>query len=403
MASKNRDLRTGVSVWQGRRKPSVTTRPLTRNLACDVLVIGAGISGALAAEMLAADGHDVCIVDRRGPFLGSTSANTALILYEIDVPLIKLARSIGRDDAVRAWRRSYQAVHALVTRTRALGLELEAHDSLYLTGNVLNARRIEQEAEARRQAGLETQYLRRSDLRGRFGIRRSAALLSNGTVQADPRVLTALYLNAALARGAKLHSPVDIVRVDAGARRVHAVTQEGHVVSCRRLVFATGYEVPNGVKASTHQIISTYAMATRPQPRRLWPGRCLIWEASDPYLYIRATDDGRVIAGGEDEKVADATKRDALLEKKTEAIRAKLSRILPDIDTAPVFAWTGTFGATTTGLPIIGEIPSMKNCWVLLGYGGNGITYSRIGAEILRTVFAGGSDPDADLYRFPKP
>jgi glycine/D-amino acid oxidase-like deaminating enzyme len=401
MASRNRDLRTGVSVWQGRRRPVVPVRPLTRDITCDVLVIGAGISGALVAEMLSADGHDVCIVDRRGPFLGSTSANTALILYEIDKPLIHLARSIGRDDAMRAWRRSHQAVHALVARTRALGLELEAHDSLYLTGDTLDARQIAFEAEARRRAGLETQYLGRAALRDRFGIRRSAALLSNGAVQADPRVLTATYLNAALVNGARLYALVDVVEVDPGKRRVHAVTQEGQVISCRHVVFATGYEVPYGVKAKTHKILSTYAMATHPQPRRLWPGRCLIWEASDPYLYIRTTGDGRVVAGGEDERVADAKKRDALLNRKTQAIRAKLKRILPDIDSTPAFAWTGTFGATKTGLPIIGAIPSMKNCFALLGYGGNGIVYSRIGAEILRTVFAGGRDPDADLYRFP--
>ena len=30
-----------------------------------------------------------------------------------------------------------------------------------------------------------------------------------------------------------------------------------------------------------------------------------IWEASDPYLYMRATADGRVICGGEDEEFSD--------------------------------------------------------------------------------------------------
>lgn len=55
---------------------------------------------------------------------------------------------------------------------------------------------------------------------------------------------------------------------------------------------------------------------------------------------------------------------------------------------------------TTTGLPIIGEIPGMANCWAVLGYGGNGTTFSRIGAEIIRTALAGGSDPDAKLYEF---
>jgi glycine/D-amino acid oxidase-like deaminating enzyme len=51
-------------------------------------------------------------------------------------------------------------------------------------------------------------------------------------------------------------------------------------------------------------------------------------------------------------------------------------------------------------LPSIGLIPGMRNCWAVLGYGGNGITYSRIAAEVIRTSLLGHVDPDADLYRF---
>lgn len=60
-------------------------------------------------------------------------------------------------------------------------------------------------------------------------------------------------------------------------------------------------------------MISTYALATRPQPRKLWPRQAFVWEASDPYLYMRTTDDGRVICGGEDEEFKDEARRDALI------------------------------------------------------------------------------------------
>ena len=37
----------------------------------------------------------------------------------------------------------------------------------------------------------------------------------------------------------------------------------------------------------------------------------------------------------------------------------------------------------------------------VLGYGGNGITYARIAAELIATELGGGRDADADLYRLP--
>jgi glycine/D-amino acid oxidase-like deaminating enzyme len=115
---------------------------------------------------------------------------------------------------------------------------------------------------------------------------------------------------------------------------------------------------------------------------------------------MRTTPDGRVICGGEDEDFADDEKRDALIGKKAAAIGRKLHRLLPALDVTPEFQWAGSFGTTDTGLPLIGPIPRRKNCWAILGFGGNGITYSRIAADIVSAALAGKADPDADLYRF---
>ena len=176
----------------------------------------------------------------------------------------------------------------------------------------------------------------------------------------------------------------------------------GRRIHCDHLVFATGYELPKGVPRRHHKITSTWAIATVPQARqRLWPGECCISEASDPYLYIRTTPEGRVICGGEDEEISDAGRRDALLRGKTATLRRKLHRLLPKLDTTVEFAWTGAFGETDTGLPIIGAVPGMPRCWIALGYGGNGTTYAAIAADIIAGAILGRPDVDADLYRFP--
>ena len=141
-----------------------------------------------------------------------------------------------------------------------------------------------------------------------------------------------------------------------------------------------------------------YKRQTRPQPRRIWPGRALIWEASDPYLYLRATPDGRVICGGEDEPFQDEVSRDALTGEKIARIAEKLGRLLPGLDTTPDFAWGAAFGATETGLPRIGALPRRPRVQAVMGYGGNGITYSQLASEIVSTALAGGEDRDTDLF-----
>ena len=63
-----------------------------------------------------------------------------------------------------------------------------------------------------------------------------------------------------------------------------------------------------------------------------------VWETSDAYLYMRATKDGRVICGGEDEEFSNEDRRDALIPRKSVRLSRKLKKLFPDIDAEPEFA-----------------------------------------------------------------
>jgi glycine/D-amino acid oxidase-like deaminating enzyme len=116
-------------------------------------------------------------------------------------------------------------------------------------------------------------------------------------------------------------APHEIVDIQSGKRAAWAVTRDGFTLECRQIVLCTGYELPKIVPAHGHSIASTWVIATRPQPKALWPDECFIWEAKDPYLYVRATIDGRIICGSEDEEFADEARRDAKLHVKTKRSR----------------------------------------------------------------------------------
>ena len=403
-AARKLDLREGISVWQARRAPRLPTGPLLRDMRCDALVVGAGISGALIADALSEAGLSVIILDRRGPMLGSTTASTALVQYEIDQPLSLLSRKIGVVNAERIWRRSRMAVDALRHRSRHLGIRADQvdRDSLYLSGDLLDHDGLVKEAAARRRAGFESSVLPRHEVKSRFGIGGHSALLDYGNLAVDPRKLAAGFLRAACNRGARLFSPVEVTDVDPDPHIVHAITRHGPTIRCRHLVFATGYEMPKGVPHMGNRIVSTWAIATRPQPRAIWPTACLIWEAADPYLYLRTSPDQRILCGGEDEEFEDEDKRNALMPVKREALQRKLGTLFPSVDPTAVFAWCGSFGASPTGTPTIGAVPRMPNCYAAMGYGGNGTTFSMMAAQVLRGLITGRGDPDLDLVSFTR-
>lgn len=399
-ATRERDLRTGRPLWADSAATGVPVRALTEAISIDVAIVGAGISGALMALELVKD-RSVAVLDRRPPLQGSTLASTALLQWEIDLPLTALADRIGSEKARRAYLRSARAVSDLKAIVAEECIRCGFHDrsTLYLAGDAYGHRALKVEAEARSAAGLPSEYLDANDLRDRYGLERTGAILSQGSAAADPAQLTAALLRRAADRGVTIHSPVEVVDVLADPSGVTLVTDAGHVVRAGSVVFCSGYEFPVDLGLSGAQIVSTWAIASEPGAVfPAWLRDTLVWEASDPYLYVRTTADGRLIVGGEDEESATAHVSLPKLERKAQAIQRKLGKLLPEVDFRIERVWAGAFGDSATGLPSIRRIPGVDHAWAVQGFGGNGITYSVIASQIVGAALRGRPDPDADLY-----
>jgi glycine/D-amino acid oxidase-like deaminating enzyme len=289
---------------------------------------------------------------------------------------------------------------ALLVRKLRLRCDFRPQRALYLPGNILSPSQLAEEAKLRRAIGLPSQFLNAAELRSLASIDREAALLSDSVADVNPVLLTRGLLRRAMGRGARVYAPVQLAAVQPGSGKVEMATSDGIELEAKALAFATGYELPDGVPPHGHRIASTWAFSTNPQPHALWGKGELIWEAANPYLYIRTTVDGRIIVGGEDEDISDPSARDALLPPKLLALQQKTKALLPWIDVNADSAWAGTFGESENGLPTMGPLPGMANCFAVLGYGGNGITFSVVAAQIIAAQLCGGEDPDAPLFAF---
>ena len=380
----------------------VQTRLLSASTRADVVIVGAGITGALIAEAATGRGLSTVIIDRRAPGHGSTAASTALLQFEIDTPLTHLADQIGAERASRAWLRSFRAVDDLTRLVARLGIrcQLRTRKAIYLSGNKLNADELAREGRARRSIGLPSEWLDCTALAKLAGIQHRAALVSLGAADVNPVGLTGGLFQWAMSKGCRLLSPVQLAEVFPSTKKVAMATADGIEIEAKALVFATGYELAEGVPTAGHRLASTWAFATAPQPDRLWGEGELIWEASDPYLYIRTTSDGRAVIGGEDQPIVDEAERDALLPVKVKTLQGKGQELFPQLGVDAEYAWTGTFGESATGLPSVGAVPGMPNCFAVLGYGGNGLTFSMMARQVIVALLSGECDPDAEIFAF---
>jgi glycine/D-amino acid oxidase-like deaminating enzyme len=379
---------------------------LEGRVSCDVAILGAGVSGALAAVHLAESGLDTVVVDRRDVAHGSTAGSTSLLQYEIDEPLHRLAQRYGRDHAVRSYRRCRDAIDAIEHLVVRLHLHcgFERKRSLLLASGIAHVPRLQREFICRRDAGFAVAWWSREQLASKSSLPHPAAILSRDGGQIDAYRFTHGLLAAAQRAGARIFDRTEVNRTRFTAHGVELQIAGGARVRARHLVAATGYEADALLPEKITSLQSTYAIVSEPISEfRGWPAdQCLIWETADPYVYLRTTEDRRVILGGYDEAFKNPIERDRLLGAKTAALKRRFRQLFPDIAMEVAYSWAGTFGKTIDGLPYIGRHPKVPHTWFALGYGGNGITFSLIAAESIREQILGRPSSDSALFGFER-
>jgi glycine/D-amino acid oxidase-like deaminating enzyme len=202
--------------------------------------------------------------------------------------------------------------------------------------------------------------------------------------------------------GARIFDRMLVEKYDARPNGVRLETNRGCKI-CAFHAVATGYEAQDFLPKRVVKLKSTYALASEPLAEFTgWWERCLIWETARPYLYLRTTSDSRAFVGGEDDPFRSPARRDNLVKKRTDQFAIRFSEMFPAIELEVAYRWAGTFGETKDGLAYIGQIRQMPRCYFALGFGGNGITFSIIAAEIIRDTLLRRPNPHARLFRFDR-
>ena len=376
--------------------------------AADVVIIGAGIMGAMVAERLARNGRDVVVLDRRPPATGATAASTALVMWGADTPLTHLSQMVGQDEAFARWRAVFAAVAALdrLIDERGIACGWTARPELYLAGNVLDRDDLAAEGALRRAAKLPSDYLEAAAVSERFGIGGRPALLSSGSYEVDPFALTRGLLKSARAAGARVSYPANVERLERSGAGVGVICETGARIEANHVVLATGYEAARLFLPEHFSLSSSFAIASAAGEAPAWGENALLWEASDPYLYARATSEGRIIVGGDDEDLVDPNKRDGLIARKAASLETKAALMLTRSDIRFDCAWAATFGSSPDGLPAIGPARNIDNVYLAYGFGGNGVSFASLGAQIIEDLLDRKPSAAAagfDSYRLMQP
>ncbi|MBA2561797.1 MAG: FAD-binding oxidoreductase [Chitinophagaceae bacterium] len=399
------DLKSGYPYWLIKDGLQYSYPKLENSFKTEVAIIGGGISGAFVAYYLINAGISCAVLDGRSIGLGSTCASTSLLLYEIDVSLSELQHKVSYKNAARSYQLCGESIQKLSEICKKIGFkEFQFKNCLYYAANKKDIAFLKDECEIRAANNFKVNYLDRDEIKAQYGFEAPGAILSDLAGQTNAYGLTHALHQHSIKKGCKVYERTFIKKIEHSTAGVKLKADKNIIITAKKLVYANGYEAVNYINKKIVDLHSTYATVNehKNNGESFWKDDVLIWNTDKPYLYMRTTPDGRIIVGGRDEKFYDPQRRDKLIEQKSEELKKDFKKIFPGIEFNPEFNWAGTFGATKDGLPYIGTYKPLPNSYFALGFGGNGITFSLIAAEIISDLISGKKNADATIFGFDR-
>lgn len=352
--------------------------------SADVVIVGGGITGLVAADLLTAAGKKVIVVDMLRPGAGETGHTTAHLTSAFDRGYDTISRKISHEAATLIASASESAIEWLERRSRTLGAgRFQRVDGWLYTESGDDVESLRREHAASAAAGLRCSFVERAPLP--FG--------NHGAVQYhDQGKFHPLeFLHALIAdlqeRGCRLFGDSKVVKVEDGSPCVVELDNGGRI-EATDIVVATNVPVINRILLQTRlYAYRTYAIAL---PASNDDPDGLFFDTMSPYHYIRTqeTSEGRfLIVGGEDHRTGTETETGVHFENLHRYANERFG------DRQITHQWSGQVIETPDGLPYAGRNPGAGHVFVATGYAGQGFTMGTASAGLIASLVTGESHP----------
>lgn len=395
-------LKSTETFWLLKNAMETSYPSLESNIKTPILIIGGGITGALTAYKLITEGKKVILVDKRDVCNGSTAASTALLQYEIDVPLHQLIPLRGLKCAVDSYKNGIKAILDLkkIVETIKSECDFELKKSIYFCSLKKDIPFLQAEFKARKENGLDVKWLEKEEL-SKLGLNALAAIQSEIAAVMDPYKFAQDLLLHCTKKGLRIFDRTNINKIIHKDKKFILTTDDNLNITASHVIHCSGYESTETLAENIINLKSTYVIISETisdLPKSIT--NYVFWDTSKPYLYFRSTADKRIIMGGGDEDFKNPEKRDELLPEKRKYLLKQFQKKFPGLDFKTDYSWAGTFGETTDGLPYLGKPDPKKSEHYILGFGGNGITFSVMGMNSILNSIENKQHPDLEYYKF---
>ncbi|HVR87658.1 MAG TPA: FAD-dependent oxidoreductase, partial [Planctomycetota bacterium] len=361
---------------------------LGRDLAVDVAIVGAGITGLTAAWLLKKAGKSVAVLELGEVGSGATGRTSGHLTALPDRPLPQIVADFGEAGARLVVRSGLEAIDRIESICAAgIDAQFERVSGFRYSETEDGLAALHEEAEVAARLGLRAAYTEQVPLP--FPVR--GAVRIENQAQFHPLLYLEGLVEQVAGDGCHIFEHTKVGEIQEGVPC--KVSAGSHLVSAGTVIEATHTPLNRslGIQSRVAPYL-TYVLGLKIKGETPVG---LFWDTGEPYHYLRKAKLGSgdcLLVGGADHR--SGQEHDPV--RHLEALREYAGHRFA-VESVE-WSWSQQVFESADGLPFIGRKPGHERILVAGGYSGTGLTFGTLAGSILSEMALGRELPTAQLY-----
>lgn len=385
--------------WLNKNKINHVYPYLSKNMECDVIIVGGGICGAITAYFLAKDGYKVAVVEKNIIGYKNTSLSSACITDFMDEMYIKNYKEANSN--IR--RKLYDMKKKANSLLDEILVDIQKQEYLKKVDyNIINNKMFKKnmfksEAKIRTELGEKAEVIDDLDylnISSGINVKNGARMIDSYEFTSKIFEYIATYPNVYIFENTKIRN------INACYDYVEVFSQNDFRIIANSLILTTELQILPISNLPNVDVYKRFSLVTNTGLNK----RLCAKVVNDIPLYIRNDEKGNMIISGIDTKYIakmDNPKYLEMIENENEKrLKSVITKLFPKIEISKeIGIYSGNIYITKDNMPIIGEIEEIPNTYINLGVGSSSILQMLIGADILKDAIKGYYKKEMNLFK----